>query len=124
MEKNLSERIAERAMKKKPSRNAKNRAQFLAVRSEVKQAMDDGWSVKEIWATLHEEEKITFSYQAFLNHVNVQLLSACTIETKTPATNAKSDNAKKPEQQTKNEQKPAQIPGFNYNPIPNKEELY
>lgn len=51
------------------SRYAKNRAAFLALRDEIKQTLDDGWSVKEIWKTLHQEGKVTFGYHAFCRYV-------------------------------------------------------
>ncbi|QIQ22534.1 TraK family protein [Zophobihabitans entericus] len=70
MTKNLSERIAERIRNRKPTRNAKNRADFLIYKEDIKQAIADGWSVKIIWETLSEEQKISVSYAAFNNYVN------------------------------------------------------
>jgi hypothetical protein len=75
MAKSLSARIAERIARKKPAGNVRNRAAFLALRGEVKQAIDDGWPVKTIWETLHDEEKVAFSYQAFRGYVNRLILS-------------------------------------------------
>ena len=75
MRKTLSERVAMRAAKKKPSRRAVNRGAFLAMRSEVKQALDDGWPVKTIWETLQDEGLITFSYQSFRGYANRLILS-------------------------------------------------
>jgi len=69
MAKKLSVRIAERTGRKTPARNGTNRAAFLAVRDDVKQALDDGWPVRAIWETLHEERKIAFSYPAFCRYV-------------------------------------------------------
>ena len=76
MTKNLSARIAERAARKKPPRNGQNRVTFLAMRGDVKQAIDDGWPVKTIWETLHEEGKVSFSYQAFRSYANRLILSS------------------------------------------------
>ena len=76
MTKNLSARIAERAARKKPPRNGQNRVTFLAMREDVKQAIDDGWPVKTIWETLHEEGKVSFSYQAFIGYANRLILSS------------------------------------------------
>jgi hypothetical protein len=45
------------------------------MRGDVKQAIDDGWPVKTIWETLHEEGKVSFSYQAFRGYVNRLILS-------------------------------------------------
>lgn len=63
--KTLSERIAARVKTKR----SQNRAAFLALRSEIAQAMADGWPIKTIWQTLHEEGKVSFGYEAFINHV-------------------------------------------------------
>ena len=79
MAKSLSARIAERIARKKPAGNVRNRAAFLALRGEVKQAMEDGWPVKTIWETLHDEEKVAFSYQAFRGYVNRLILSVVSI---------------------------------------------
>jgi hypothetical protein len=75
MGKSLSERIAARAANNKPSRSGQNRGAFLALRSEVEQALDDGWPVKTIWETLHQEGKITFSYQSFRGYANRLILA-------------------------------------------------
>ena len=70
MEKKLSQRMAENAVKKNKSNARFNLAMFLLLRDEINEAIDDGWSVKYIWEVLYEEGKITFSYQTFLNLVN------------------------------------------------------
>ena len=124
MTKSLSERIAARATGKKQSRSGQNRASFLALRVDIKQALDDGWPVKSIWETLHAEKKIDFSYQAFWNYVNRLILSP-------PApTNPVSDqklNAKTTQSGQPPEPKTTQAPtmgGFTFNPTPNKEDLF
>lgn len=132
MAKSLSERIAERAKKKKPSRNAQNRATFLAVRVDVKQALDDGWPVKSIWETLHEEGKVTFSYQAFRGYVNRLILTVKPNVPPPPAsTPAIPGESSKPETNKPasevasktTTQKPDAIPGFTFNAQPNKKDL-
>jgi len=70
MEKKLSQRMAEYAVKKNKSNARFNLAMFLLLRDEINEAIDDGWSVKYVWEVLSEEGKITFSYQTFLNFVN------------------------------------------------------
>lgn len=133
MAKSLSTRIAERAARKKPSRNAQNRAAFLSLRGDVKQALDDGWPVKTIWETLHAEGKVGFSYQAFRGYVNRLILSPRASEEAAPAPAeaaepgkpAKPDpNAKaKPESPQPKKDAPT-IGGFNFNPTPKKEDLF
>ena len=114
--KSLSERVAAR-MLEKPSRNAKNKALFLALREEIQQALNDGWSVKSIWETLHEEGKISFSYQAFCGHVNRSILSPAT----TDIANGNSQTSKPVVNKSGKTIKPA---GFTYNPTANKDDLF
>ncbi|MDH3444477.1 MAG: TraK family protein [Deltaproteobacteria bacterium] len=67
MAKSLSARTAQR--KAQGARNGKNKASFLAVRDQVREALDDGWSMFAIWETLHEEGSIAFSYTVFCRYV-------------------------------------------------------
>ena len=67
---NWSQRLADKATSKNRSNPRFNLAAFLLLRAEIFKAIDDGWSVKYIWEVLYEEEKITYSYQTFLNFVN------------------------------------------------------
>lgn len=125
MKKSLSARIAERAEKKKPSRNAQNRAAFLALREDIKQALDDGWPVKTIWETLHEEGKITFSYQAFRGYVNRIILTAKTAQTPMVADPTAGQNLdpKAQPQEEKNPKTPAGVGGFKFDSTPKKEDI-
>src|SRR5712671_5417020 len=91
MPKSLSDRIRERAKKKTSSRNSRNLGLFLAVRDEVIHALEDGWPVKTIWETLHEEGKVTFSYQAF--RLYVKRLAQPKGAKETPPASAPSDSA-------------------------------
>jgi hypothetical protein len=72
--KSLSERIAERARDKEVISPRSNRAAVLALRSDIQQAINDGWSVLAIYQTLRDEGQVTFSYQAFRRYVNRLLL--------------------------------------------------
>lgn len=69
MNKSLSQRISLKMQNSRSSRNARNLAAFLALRDEIRQALDDGWPVYHIWETLHEEQKITASYTTFCGQV-------------------------------------------------------
>ena len=130
MAKSLSERIAERVKAKKPSKIGKNRAAFLAVRDDVKQALDDGWPVKTIWETLHEEGKITFNYDAFIGYVN--RLIRCGKQNQaaaSPLAPAAADQRKGSNDQiakgppVKKPAPPPNIGGFKFESIPKKEDL-
>jgi hypothetical protein len=128
MVKSLSERIAARTVKQKPSRSAKNRATFLALRVDIKQALNDGWPVKSIWETLHEEKKVEFSYQAFRGYSNRLILSPPTPELPTPipdevAPALRLGNPKQSASSKPTVKKPEPPAGFNFNSKPNKEDL-
>lgn len=125
----LTERIAARKLKNKPSQAAINNALFLALKAEIKEAMDDGHNVFCIWETLHEEEKLKFSYETFRKYVKRIIHSPSDsakqqmdpVAINTGNTNTAQKSTKKEEvTQPKN----SGIPGFVYNPIPNKEDLF
>lgn len=111
MNKDLSARIAERVKKQRISSRDQNRAVFLALRQEIAQAMQDGWSVMTIWRTLKHEGTITFSYQAFRLYVNKLLR---------PSASPGSSSHRSGPSGTGQPQKAS---GFTFNPIPNLEEL-
>jgi hypothetical protein len=69
MQKGLSYRISQRVRDNRSSRNARNLAAFLAQRDEISRALQDGWTVYQIWETLHAEQKIAASYNTFCNQV-------------------------------------------------------
>ena len=125
MPRSLSVRVAERTARAKPSRGATNRATFLAVKDDVKQALDDGWPVKAVWETLHEEGKIAFSYQTFRTYVN-RLILKKRLETERGKVAGKGAGGGKPDQEgvrPVEKNSTAGIRGFRFNPIPKKEDL-
>jgi len=65
--KSLSARVQERAQRVSPA--ARNRAQVVALRGEIEQALKDGCSLAMIWNTLQEEGTIQFGYETFRAHV-------------------------------------------------------
>jgi len=66
----LSYRISLRVKDNRSSRNARNLAAFLAQRDEIRNALEDGWTIYQIWETLHAEQKVTASYNTFCSQVN------------------------------------------------------
>lgn len=125
MAKRLSARIAERTGRKTPSRGGKNRAAFLAVRDDVKEAIDDGWPVKEIWETLYEEGKVSFSYETFRTYVN-RLIRAKRLETERDRVAGKDAGGGKSDQgsvRPVHKNSTAGLPSFTFNPTPNKDDL-
>ncbi|MCH1879080.1 TraK family protein [Alcaligenes ammonioxydans] len=108
----LSERIAASQTKSSPTSHL-NRAKVLALRAEIRQALDDGWSVLAIYKTLLDEERVNFSYQAFRRHVNGLLLG-------------KAKARKRPSHTTtitQTTQPASTATGFTFNPQAKKEDL-
>ena len=131
--KSLSERIAERAKtKKQPGRASKNRAAFLAVRDEVRQALDDGWPVKEVWETLYAEGAISFRYDAFIGYVRKLIRQP---QATSPTVAAVPEPPAKPHAPTRPKKelasgsaepvvtKPSTPGGFSFDSTPKKEDL-
>ncbi len=116
MAKSLYDILAERAARKPLNQKARNRAAFLANMEEIRQALDDGWSVKDVWEALREEGRIPFGYQAFLGYVKRLIRSQ-------PA-----DSVKPVEEGVEREpaqrQKAEGAKGFRFDPVPKKEELF
>lgn len=129
----LSERIAQRVAKIKPSKKAQNKANFMANKAEIAEALADGWSMRLIWDTLHSENKITVTYQAFARQVNNLLpggrkatigsseqQQASKANIVTPALN-------EPDKSGTSNKEPViaktQSPTFSYNPNPSEESL-
>ena len=114
---------------RKSTRRDKNLVAFLAVRDDVKAALDTGYSVKTVWTNMYECQRIEFSYDTFLNQVNrlirrPQASKAAMLAT--PTTTIDDSNptskaaAKKPAAQT---MKPEAATGFTFNSAPKKEDL-
>lgn len=131
MEKNLSERIAARVVgKRAPGDRShgdenQNRAIFLALRPDIKQALEDGWAIKSVWETLHEEGKVTFGYDAFRRYTKHLILQPASL-TPTQVHTGQSDVAMTVEPESgepKTKEALPQLGGFTFNPSPKKEDL-
>jgi hypothetical protein len=124
MAKKLSVRIAERTGRKTPSRNGTNRAAFLALRGDVKEALADGWPIRAIWETLHEERKITFSYSAFCRYVKRLVVGRRLEIGRNAAVGKKGKTEPEPEGFNSVEKNStARLPTFTFNSTPKKEDL-
>ena len=126
MSKKLTELIAEEETRRKQKgTGVKNRAVFLVLREDIKEAMTDGWALKQIYRTLHTQKKITFSYQTFVNYANDLILKP----NQSQATIKQEANAKTVgQEQTVHTTEPItkksyELPGFKFDPIAKKEDL-
>lgn len=132
MAKSYTEQLTEWVRQRSQSaRHERNRVAFLAVRDDVRQALEQGWPVKTIWAHMVEQKRIGFGYDTFLGYVKRHVRSAAEApgvvsirrqlasspatprlkETRTPGRAAKAP----PDQD--------QMPGFTFNAAPKREEL-
>ncbi len=131
MSKKLTELIAQAEMQRQQQGTGiKNRSAFLALRDDIKEAMIDGWALKQIYRTLHTQQKITCSYQTFVNYANELILKPTQAPNKLiSASLVNQDTHKTPEQNSTLNgleagiKKPPALPGFIFNPIANKEDL-
>jgi len=102
-----------------PARKLRDRhlVTFMAVRKDVEAALEAGFSVKTIWAHLHEAGRVDFCYETFLKHVK-RRNNASLIRQEAPTAKPKNKAVPGPVVI-----KPPTIQGFVFNPVPNKEEL-
>jgi hypothetical protein len=117
---NLSARIAKRELAKNKLAVSKNKVAFLALSKDIKEAIADGWSLKNIWETLHEEKKIQFSYKTFRGYV-AQFITTTPLLENLGIPDLQ-EQEETPGEITKSEPVPP-IPKFTFNPVSNLEEL-
>ena len=121
MAKTYPEQLGEWVKQRESTRRDKNLVAFLAVRDDVRAAVEAGYAVKTVWANMHEFKRIMFGYDTFLNYVN-RLIRRPQVNQTT--TTAFSSAPAKAGNKTATKAKPANDEtGFSYNPVPNKEEL-
>jgi hypothetical protein len=131
MSKKLTELIAQAEMRRQQQGTGiKNRSAFLALRDDIKEAMTDGWALKQIYRTLHTQQKLTCSYQTFVNYANELILKPTQAPNKLISPSLVNQGTKQTPEQIANLnntetriKKPPELPGFIFNPIANKEDL-
>ena len=64
MSKSYPELLGEWVKRRESSKREKNVVAFLAVRDDVKAALDAGFAVKTIWANMHEQQRVAFGYDS------------------------------------------------------------
>jgi len=68
MSKHLVERVLDRLKEHSKKSYSHNRAIFLSLSDEIREALGAGLSLKAIWETLYEEGRISFKYDTFLRY--------------------------------------------------------
>lgn len=70
MAKSYPELLGEWVKRRESTQRDKNLVAFLAVRDDVRAAVDAGYAVKTIWANMSEAGRVKFGYDTFLNYTN------------------------------------------------------
>ncbi|HAU1199862.1 TPA: TraK family protein [Legionella pneumophila] len=120
MKKSLAENITSSKQSQHTTNTRKHKVEFLAMREDISEALEKGWSITIIWETLREEGSFTATYNTFrlyvLKYLNGQKSGY----------SQKDANVQQPKRLAENqdkEKKPTTMPLFNFNPIPNLKEL-
>lgn len=111
----LAEWVEERDASRR--RQDKNLVAFLAVRTDVKEAMDAGYALKTIWEHLYGLGKIPHRYETFLKHVHRHIEKTPTVPEPGTVTQPNQEKDNKPDQ------KPVKATGFTFDATPKKEDL-
>jgi len=119
------EQLGEWVKRRRSSKGASPVARFLAVRDDVKAAIDAGYPIKTIWTQMYESQCVNVSYDTFIRYVNRYINN--------PGSTAPAKNAVRPSepvQQAKRDSaarrepsRPGTVAGFTFNSDPKKEDL-
>ncbi|MCW8451789.1 TraK family protein [Legionella quinlivanii] len=120
MKKSLAENISSSKQSQQTTNARKHKVAFLAMREDISDALEKGWSITIIWETLRDEGSFTATYNTFrlyvLKYLNGQKSG---YSQKDP-----NDHQQKRLVVNQNKEKePTAMPSFTFNPIPNLKEL-
>jgi hypothetical protein len=121
MAKNYLDQLGDWVKKKESKHRDKNLVAFLAVRADVKTAVEAGYKVKTVWLNMYESKRIQFGYHTFLNYVNRLIRNQKINQT------AKAEPSETPENKKRVTEiiNPLPMPEFKYNSVsPKLEELF
>lgn len=119
MKKSLTDNIMTSRQGQQRTSARKHKVEFLAMREDISDALEKGWSITIIWETLRDEGSFTATYNTFRLYVLKYLKGqkpcysqkeSVEVEIKKPAGNS-------------SKKKDISIPSFTYNPIPNIKDL-
>ncbi|HCE5426390.1 TPA: TraK family protein [Legionella pneumophila] len=65
MKKSLKENIMTSRQSQQRMITRKNKVEFLALREDISEALEKGWSITVIWETLRDEGSFTATYNTF-----------------------------------------------------------
>lgn len=116
----LAEWVSKRKAKK--PRQDKHVVAFLAVKSDVKAALDAGYSMKTIWEYMRETGRLEYRYETFTQHVK-RYIKAPQAQPAPGGQKAGEKGSSTTPPATQEKSRPPQIGGFTFDATPKKEDL-
>jgi Lhr-like helicase len=120
MKKSLAENITAFKQNKQGTNIRKNKVEFLAMRDDIAEALEKGWSITAIWETLRNEGSFTATYNTFRLYVLKYLSGQISDYSQKESIEQRH---KKQGNNHFSKKKADAIPSFKFNPIPNPKEL-
>ncbi|WP_115709489.1 TraK family protein [Legionella sainthelensi] len=120
MKKSLTENITTCKQSQQRTNARKNKVAFLAMREDISEALEKGWSITVIWETLRDEGSFIATYNTFRLYVLKYLHG------QKPGYSPKESVAVRTKKSVENQsskKKDISMPSFTYNPIPNIKDL-
>jgi len=129
----MSKRLVERALDRLKEHSKKsyshNKAIFLSLSDEIREALDAGLSLKAIWETLYEERRIIFKYDTFLRYsrqyiTDFKKIKTFSVKNEVINSGRRNTESKQSNVSTNREKRsPSKIDTFEFNPTDNAEDL-
>ncbi|KTD60469.1 plasmidic transfer origin protein TraK [Legionella santicrucis] len=121
MKKSLTESIMTSKKSQQRTNARKNKVEFLAMRQDISEALDKGWSMTVIWGTLRDEGSFTATYNTFrlyvLKYLNGQKPGYS-------RNDLVEHRAKQLVEKSSMKKEPTPIPSFTFSPKCNPEDLF
>lgn len=120
MKKSLTDNITASKLNQKRTSARKHKVEFLALREDISEALEKGWSIAIIWETLRDEGSFTATYNTFRLYI-LKYLSGQKVGYSNKEINNRQSKGLAVNQDK--EKKPTDMPSFTFNPKPNLKDL-
>lgn len=118
MSKSLTENIMTSKQSQQRTNARKNKVEFLALREDISEALEKGWSITVIWETLRDEGSFTATYNTFRLYV-LKYLNGQKPGYGYSQKEVNGQQSKRLAVNQDKEKRPITMPSFSFNPIPN-----
>ncbi|KTC75378.1 protein TraK [Legionella birminghamensis] len=119
MKKSLTENLTTSKQGQQKTNSRKNKVEFLALREDISEALEKGWSITIIWETLRDEGSFTATYNTFRLYVLKYLNGQKPGYSQNKSVEVRAKKSVGSSSKTKD----TSTPSFKYNPIPNIKDL-